>query len=170
MDTSTIIKGVAGLGVILLELAAFLAMTKRAKLGVFKGAGLILLAVSINMFADAISKIGNMETGTIVKGIAGLGAVLLELGIFLAMTKRAKLGVFKGAGLILTAVSINMFANAVSKLGGMDTHTIVQGIAGLGAVLLELGIFLALTKKAKIGVFKGTGLVLMAVSLNQYPL
>ena len=168
MDTSTIIKGVAGLGVLLLELAAFLAMTKRAKLGVFKGAGLILLAVSVNMFANAISKIGNMETGTIVKGIAGLGAVLLELGIFLAMTKRAKIGVFKGAGLILMAVSINMFANAVSKLGGMDTNTIVQGIAGLGAVLLELCIFLALTKKAKIGVFKGTGLVLMAVSLNLF--
>jgi len=31
------------------------------------------------MFADAIQKIGGMETDTIVKGIAGLGAVLLEL-------------------------------------------------------------------------------------------
>ena len=168
MDTSTIIRGIAGLGGILLELAIFLTLTKKAKLGVFKGAGLILLAVSINMFADAISKIGGMNTDTMVKGIAGLGAVLLELGIFLALTKKAKLGVFKGAGLILLAVSINMFADAISKIGGMDTHTVIQGIAGLGAVLLELAVFLALTKKAKLGVFKGAGLILMAVSINMF--
>lgn len=168
METRTILKGLAGLGAVLLELAIFLALTKNAKLGVFKGAGLILLAVSINMFANAIEKIGGMETGTIVKGIAGLGAVLLELGIFLALTKKAKLGVFKGAGLILMAVSINMFANAVAKIGSMETSSIVKGIAGLGAVLLELAIFLALTKKAKIGVFKGAGLILMAVSINMF--
>lgn len=168
MDTGTILRGLAGLGAVLLELAVFLALTKKAKLGVFKGVGLILLAVSINMFANAIQKIGGMETGTIVKGIAGLGAVLLELGIFLALTKKAKLGIFKGAGLILLAVSINMFANAISKIGSLETGTIVKGIAGLGAVLLELAVFLALTKKAKLGVFKGAGLILTAISINMF--
>ena len=166
MDTGMIIKGIAGLGAVLLELAVFLALTKKAKLGVFKGIGLILLAVSLKMFADTIQKIGGMETDTIVRGIAGLGAVLLELGIFLALTKKAKLGVFKGVGLILLAVSINMFANAIKKIGGLETGTIVKGIAGLGAVLLELAIFLAITKKAKLGVFKGAALILLAVSIN----
>ena len=166
LETGTIVKGIAGLGAVLLELAAFLALTKKANLGVFKGAGLILLAVSINMFADAIQKIGGMETDTIVKGIVGLGAVLLELSIFLALTKKANLGVFKGAGLILLAVSINMFANAVEKIGSLETGTIVKGIAGLGAVLLELAAFLALTKKAKLGVFKSTALILLAASIS----
>ena len=168
MDTGMIIKGIAGLGAVLLELAIFLALTKKAKLGVFKGVGLILLAVSLKMFADTIQKIGGMETDTIVRGIAGLGAVLLELGIFLALTKKAKLGVFKGVGLILLAVSINMFANAIKKIGGLETGTIVKGIAGLGAVLLELAIFLAITKKAKLGVFKGAALILLAVSINMF--
>ena len=168
LDTGTILKGLAGMGAILLELAVFLALTKKAKMGLFKGVGLVLLAVSLNLFANAISKIGNLETGTIIKGIAGLGAVLLELAIFLALTKKAKLGVFKGVGLILLAVSINMFANAIQKIGGMQTDTIVRGIAGLGAVLLELGIFLTLTKKAKLGVFKGVGLILLAVSINLF--
>ena len=168
LETGTIVKGIAGLGAVLLELAAFLALTKKANLGVFKGAGLILLAVSINMFADAIQKIGGMETDTIVKGIVGLGAVLLELSIFLALTKKANLGVFKGAGLILLAVSINMFANAVEKIGSLETGTIVKGIAGLGAVLLELAAFLALTKKAKLGVFKSTALILLAASISMF--
>lgn len=168
LETGTIVKGIAGLGAVLLELAVFLALTKKANLGIFKGAGLILLAVSINMFADAIQKIGGMETDTIVRGIAGLGGVLLELGIFLALTKKANLGVFKGAGLILLAVSINMFANAIKKIGSLETGTIVKGIAGLGAVLLELAVFLALTKKAKLGVFKGTALILMAASISMF--
>ena len=168
MDTKTITKGITGLGAVLLELAVFLGLTKKVKMGLFKGAGLILLATSLNLFANAIKKIGNLETGTIVKGIAGLGAVLLELAVFLALTKKANLGVFKGAGLILLAVSINMFADAIQKIGGMETDTIVKGIAGLGAVLLELGIFLALTKKANLGIFKGTGLILLAVSINMF--
>lgn len=168
LETGTIVKGIAGLGTVLLELAVFLALTKKANLGVFKGAGLILLAVSINMFADAIQKIGGMETDTIVKGIAGLGAVLLELGIFLALTKKANLGIFTGTRLILLAVSINMFANAIKKIGSLETGTIVKGIAGLGAVLLELAVFLALTKKAKLGVFKGTALILMATSISMF--
>lgn len=168
MDTKTITKGITGLGAVLLELAVFLGLTKKVKMGLFKGAGLILLATSLNLFANAIKKIGNLETGTIVKGIAGLGAVLLELAVFLALTKKANLGVFKGAGLILLAVSINMFANAIQKIGGMETDTIVKGIAGLGAVLLELGIFLALTKKTNLGIFKGTGLILLAVSINMF--
>ena len=168
MDTKTITKGIAGLGAVLLELAVFLGLTKKVKMGLFKGVGLILLATSLNLFANAVKKIGSLETGTIVKGIAGLGAVLLELAVFLALTKKANLGVFKGAGLILLAVSINMFANAIQKIGGMETDTIVKGIAGLGAVLLELGIFLALTKKANLGVFKGAGLVLLAVSINMF--
>ena len=168
MDTKTIAKGVAGLGAVLLELAVFLGLTKKVKMGLFNGAGLILLAASLNLFVNAVEKIGSLETGTIVKGIAGLGAVLLELAAFLALTKKANLGVFKGAGLILLAVSINMFADAIQKIGGMDTDTIVKGIAGLGAVLLELSIFLALTKKANLGVFKGAGLILLAVSINMF--
>ena len=168
MDTKTITKGITGLGAVLLELAVFLGLTKKVKMGLFKGAGLILLATSLNLFANAIKKIGRLETGTIVKGIAGLGAVLLELAVFLALTKKANLGVFKGAGLILLAVSINMFANAIKKIGSLETGTIVKGIAGLGAVLLELAVFLALTKKAKLGVFKGTALILMATSISMF--
>ena len=168
MDTKTITKGIAGLGAVLLELTVFLSLTKKVKMGLFKGVGLILLATSLNLFANSVKKIGSLETGTIVKGIAGLGAVLLELAVFLALTRKAKLGVFKGAGLILLAVSINMFANAIQKISGMETDTIVKGIAGLGAVLLELAVFLALTKKANLGVFKGAGLILLAVSINMF--
>ena len=168
LDGETLVKGIAGLGAVLLELAVFLALTKKANLGVFKVAGLILLAVSINMFANTIKKIGSFETGTIVKGIEGLGAVLLELGIFLALTKKANLGVFKVAGLILLATSISMFASTIEKIGSLDTGTIVKGLTGLGVVLLELAAFMAMVKKSNFGVFKGAGLIPMAVSLNSF--
>ena len=168
MDTKTIAKGVAGLGAVLLELAVFLGLTKKVKMGLFNGAGLILLAASLNLFVNAVEKIGSLETGTIVKGIAGLGAVLLELAAFLALTKKAKLGVFKSTALILLAASISMFADTIGKIGSLDTGTIVKGLAGLGVVLLELAAFMAMVKKSNFGVFKGAGLILMAVSLNSF--
>ena len=168
MDTKTIAKGVAGLGAVLLELAVFLGLTKKVKMGLFNGAGLILLATSLNLFVNAVEKIGILETGTIVKGIAGLGAVLLELAAFLALTKKAKLGVFKSTALILLAASISIFSDTIGKIGSLDTGTIVKGLAGLGVVLLELAAFMAMVKKSNFGVFKGAGLILMAVSLNSF--
>jgi len=152
----------------MLELAIFLALTKKAKIGVFKGAGLVLLAIAMQKFAEAIGFMGSLDTATIVKGIIGLGVVMIELAAFLAVTNKVKIGLFKGAGLILLAVAMKMFADAIAAMGGLDTSTIVKGIVGLGLVMLELAAFLALTKKVKIGVFQGVAMVLLAASLNEF--
>ena len=168
METDTMVRGLAGLGAVLLELGIFLKLAKNTNFGVFKGAAMILLAVSIKMFAESIAVLGVMDTDTMIRGLAGMGAVLSELAIFLALTKKAKFGVFKGAAMILLAVSINLFARAIEKIGSLDTDTIVQGLVGMGLVMLELAIFLALTKKAKFGVFKGAAMIMLAVSINLF--
>ena len=113
-------------------------MTKKAKLGVFKGTALILMATSISMFASTIEKIGSLDTGTIVKGLTGLGVVLLELAAFMAMVKKSNFGVFKGAGLILMAVSLNSFAEAIAKIGKLKTKTTLRAWLALGLCCLKL--------------------------------
>ena len=164
-DKKTIIQGILGLSAILLELALFLNLTKKVKFGIFKGAAMILLAVSINMFATAIGKIGALNTKEIQNGLIGLGGILLELIIFLNLTKKVKFGVFKGTAMILLATSMILFANAINKIGSLSTDQIIMGITGLGIVLTELIIFLNLTKKVKFGVFKGTAMILLATSM-----
>lgn len=171
IDPNRLGDAVLTMGIMLVAITGFAYILSRIKFRNAAGlavtsAGLMLLGGAMMIFAGAIQRIGKLDNDTIVKGVAGLGVVLLELVVFMALTKKAKMGVFKGAGLVLLAVSISMFAKSIEKIGGMDTGTIIRGISGLGAVLLELAIFLALTKKAKLGVFKGAGLILIAVSLN----
>ena len=168
MDTKTIINGISRLGVILLELAAFLVITKKANLGVSKGIGLIFLAASIKMFVKTIQKIGKIDTKTIKKGISGLGVILLELAAFLALTKKANLDASKGIGLIFMAVSIKTFAKTIQKIGRIDTKTIVKGVSGLGVILLELAAFMAISRKANLDASKGIGLIFMAVSIKMF--
>ena len=148
----------------------FLALTKKAKLGVFKGTALILMATSISMFASTIEKIGSLDTGTIVKGLTGLGVVLLELAAFMAMVKKSNFGVFKGAGLILMAVSLNSFAEAIAKIGKLKTKTIIKGVAGLGLVLLEIAAFMKIMNKTKVtGITKSLVMLgVMALSLQVF--
>ena len=168
LDTKTILKGVIGLGAVLLELAIFMKLTQKMKSGFGQFAGLILMAISVNLFARAIKKIGSLETDQIIKGIVGLGAVLLELTIFMALTKKLKSGFGQFAGLLLLAVSVMLFAKSIAKLGDMDTDKLIRGILGLGAVLLELLIFMALTKKMKVGIGKMAALLILGVAINQF--
>ncbi len=152
----------------MLELAIFLNLTKKAKIGVFKSTALILLAVSIKLFGDAIERIGSMDTEVMKRGLIGMGAVMLELAAFLLLSKKAKIGVFKSVALILLAVSIKMFGDAIAQIGSLDTDVLKQGLIGMGLVMLELAAFLLITKKAKLSLFKGAALILVAIAINSF--
>ena len=168
LNTDTILKGVIGLGAVLLELVIFMKLTQKMKSGFGQFAGLLLLAVSVNLFAKAIKKIGSLDTETIIKGVAGLGAVLLELVIFMALTKKLKSGFTQFAGLLMLAVSVNLFAKAIKKIGELETEQVVRGVLGLGAVLLELVIFMKLTQQMKAGFGRMAGLLILALAVNQF--
>jgi tape measure domain-containing protein len=168
LDTSTIIKGVIGMGLIMLEIIGFLKLVKGSSLKFKEGAALILLATSMNIFAAALAIIGSMDTGSLIKGIVGLGLVLAEIAVFLNLTDKLKFGPIKAIGLILIAISMNAFATALLLIGGMDTTSLVKGVVGLGLVLLEIAAFMALTKKLNLGVLKSASLLVLAVTLNLF--
>ncbi|MFR4579786.1 MAG: hypothetical protein ACLT76_09390 [Clostridium fessum] len=53
------LKGLIGVGVLCTELALFLKATDLDGMGVLKGTGLVLLAASINILADAVEAFGS---------------------------------------------------------------------------------------------------------------
>lgn len=168
LDEKTVIQGIVAMGAVLIELAVFLNLTKKVKFGVFKGTAMILLAVAINMFADALSKIGDRSIDKIQNGLIGFSGILIALIVFLNLTREVRFSIFKGTAMILLAVSINLFANAIGKIGDFSENQIRQGLIGLCAVMAELIVFLNLTKKVKFGVFKGAAMILLAVAINMF--
>lgn len=133
--------GLIGLTVILGEVVAFSKLMKKDKIQV---GSLIDLGTGIGMIAGAVEKLGKMKTGDMIRGLAGIGVILVELGVFLKMVngKEFKNGpmamIGLGAAMLMLTVSLKM----ISKMSWED---IGKGLVGLGAVLLELAAFMRLT-------------------------
>lgn len=132
MNWDQILKGVGALGLILLELAAFMWLTKSGKLPgknsfVGLGVGVLLLTLSLKI-------LGDMEWSKIWNGVKALGLILLELAVFTRIAGGNKVQVsFLGLG-----VAIILIAKAVDMLGSMDTGKAIKGIIGVKTLISSL--------------------------------
>ena len=142
LSIEELIKGLVGLGAVLLEMSLFLNSLKTNKMGVNKALGLVIFAASLEILVDVVNKISGIDTKSLVKGLVGLGAILLEISLFMNMTKKINVGLFKGLGLVLFAASLKIFASVVKQFGDMDTMSLVKGLLALGAALAAITISL----------------------------
>lgn len=68
--------------------------------------------------------------------------------------------------MIAFATAIRIMASAVNAMSGLSWEELARGLVGIGTLCVELGAFLAVSKFDKLGVLKGTGLILLATALN----
>lgn len=135
MDTHKAVKGVLAIGVILAELALFTRLAKETSL---KAASLMGLALAMAAFARTMGKIGEMKTGTLIKGLAGLGAMMLELSLFMKSAGKVK----QTKGLISMAAAVNLMVLAVKNMGKMNGKAIAKGVIGLGSVMAAFSLMM----------------------------
>lgn len=167
-DMKTLEKGI---GAIVLVLGA-LVIAMKAMSGIegslaAAGAGMVLMAVAINVLVSAIFLLGQMDMSTLAKG---LGAMAIGLSLMtdslVALGIYGKNAVKSGAALVLVAAAINIMAAAVFLLGSMNMKTLVQGMIAMGIGLGLMTGALVLLSGVK-GVFlAAAGMVLMATAMN----
>ena len=90
----------------------------------------------------AVKQIGNIKVGALIKGLVGLGSILLMLNLFLKNTGDIK----KISGLIGLAIAIGILVSTVNRIGRMKTGVLLKGLLGLAAIMM---VFNLLTKSAK---------------------
>lgn len=142
LEPDELIRGIGGLAAILAILVvATNEMSKNDK-KLIKGAGsLIILGVAINILARAVKTLSGIDLEGLIQGIAGVGAILGMLAIFVNNIKSKKLlGTAVALGVVST--SILVLSRSVSFLGEMDTASLVQGLEGVGALLAMLLAFM----------------------------
>ena len=157
--------GVAGLSAILVTSATALSKTSK---GLIKGsAGLVVFAAAIRVLVGAVQKLSGLDWDGLLKGlvgVAGLSAILVTSATALSKTSK---GLIKGsAGLVVFAAAIRVLVGAVEDLGALDAGSLAKGLIGVGVLCTELALFLKTTDLDGMGVLKGTGLVLLAASIN----
>ena len=160
-------KGLTGVaGLLLILVAASKLMNAQTKGLAKTAAGLIVLSVAIRMLVDVVKEFSELNPEELFKGLIGLGVLMSELALFSDLLKDGKNMISQAAGLLVLAVAINTFAVAVKSFANMDTNGLIQGLAAVGAVLLELAAFMKLTSKSPMMMASAAAITVLAVAMN----
>lgn len=138
MDFNSLTKGLIGVGVLCTELALFLKTANFDGMGLKTGTGLILLATSIRILAEAVQAFGVMDVGGLVKGLSAVGVVLVEVSAFMKLTSNSG-GLFTTAvGMTVLGSAMLIFGQAVAKIGALSISEIAKGLGAMAIVLAEV--------------------------------
>lgn len=150
MDTEAMAQGLVGLGVLMTELGVFMVLTKdrasdgKTATGNLKG--LIGMAIAIRILVWSLQILGQMNTGQLIQGIIGLGAVMVELALFTESLKRfGSTSTGDAIKIVVLAAALNAMVKPIQKLGKMKTGQLVKGVVALGAIMTAMSVFMRST-------------------------
>lgn len=168
MDWEGIKKGLAGMGGALLEIGAI-----NAAVGKIAGMSSLFAAGSIRIVTDGLDEIsenliniGNMEWGSIKRGLTGMGGALAEIAIATgALGKIAGLSSLFAAGSIyIVTRGLDEISDSLQKIGAMTWSSIKRGLTGMGGALAEIALMSgALGSIAPVSSLLGGGAILLTV-------
>lgn len=164
MSVEQLGKGLISVGVLCAELAAFLKVADLDNTGLGKGLGLMTLAEAINILANAVGKFAGMDTKGMIQGLAAVGVVLTELGIFTKLTGNASGVITTSTGMVVLGAAMLIFGEAVEKFGSMDLATLAKGLTSMAGALTIAGVAIKLIPNNAIVI--GAGLVAVGAALN----
>ena len=159
-----LIQGLLGVGAVLAELGLFMKLTSANKMGLANSAGILLLAASMLVFQNAIAKFGEMDIPSLVKGLASVGALLLELSVFTKLASGGTGMLTTSAAMVVMAGAINLMVPAVRGLGNLSWEEIARGLTSLAGALTILGVASAVISGAKLASV-GAGLAVMSAAM-----
>lgn len=163
LDFAGLVKGLAGVGVLMAEVSLFTNTVKVNKGFMATAAGILVLASAMKVFASACKDFGQMNAGELVKGLSSVGAVLLEITAFTKLTGNAQGLISTGLAMIEIGAAMKIFASAMADFGGMSLAEIGKGLLAMGGALAEVAVAMKAMPKNLIAT--GAGLVTVGAAL-----
>ena len=169
IDGKTLAKGLAGLGVVFVELA--MAYGAIAKIGGIKGtfgvsASLVSMSASMLILAGALKVMSTIDLGEMVVGLIGMaasiGTMVLAVKLFDKSNKNLK---STAASLVIFGAAMMVMAGALKMLGSIDAETLGGGLFALAGVFMELAAFLAVAKYGNLSMTTATGVLILSGAL-----
>jgi tape measure domain-containing protein len=163
LDPTVFEQGVQGISTALIGLSLFIKRVGRADRMLSVGAGIMAIAVAMNIFAGAVALFGVMPLDMLGKG---LGAIAATLGAFVLAMKLMPndADIFAmSVGLNLMGVALYLIAGVVAIFGNMSIEKLSIGIGGLAVALLAM----VAAAKLMTGTLAGAGAMLvMAIAIS----
>lgn len=136
IDTTSLIKGLVGVGVLCAELAAFLKTADFDKMGILKGTGLLLLATSLVVLTQAVEQLSGLNINELIKGLGSIAVMLSEIVIFTKLIGNPSGMISTATGMLIIGAAMNVLAVAVKKLGNLSWTEIGKGLLTMAGALL----------------------------------
>lgn len=137
--------GIAGAIVLLM-----IALSKMPASAGLNGIGLLAAAAAIDLLIISIRAMAAMSIGDIAKGVIAIGAMMLFMGLFTKLTASGTQMTAKSSIMFLVlSVSIGILAGVIALMSLLDPGAVLIGTAAISALMLTLGVMVALASLAK---------------------
>lgn len=158
MNWDKIGKGLTSIGILLGEIAIFTNLAGNAKHVISTGIALTAIGAAMKIFASAVADFAKLQWDEIGKGLTAMGGALAEVAIAVNLMPKNMISI--GTGLTMVGAALEILANVMSKLGGMQWDEIGRGLTVLGGALAELAIGLNVMK----GTLSGSAAMMVAAT------
>lgn len=165
LDWNGVAKGLVSITVLTgLLIVTSKELSKNGKKAI-KGAGsFVIFAIAINIMASACKKLGELDIGTLVKGLTSIGILMTLIALFLNETSGIKGSTKIAVEILILAAAMNIFAKACSAFGSMDAKELAKGLGSIAIILTEMAGFSKLVEPKKL-VSTGIALTIVASSM-----
>lgn len=165
MDWRSMLEGLGGVGLALLELAVFTKMMGKTKMSPTSAAGILILAVSLSALSIAVKEFGSIDVEPMIKGLSSIAIMLAEIAVFNRALGNATGLIIAAAGLTLFAIAMSLMAIAVKSMGNQSWESLAIGVTGLAGALTAIAVAVKMIPSTGI-IATGAGLILIATALN----
>jgi tape measure domain-containing protein len=163
LDWNSLVKGLTGVGVLLGEISlSSILLSKNSAGMITAGLGITEIAIAMKILASAVKSFGQLDLGTLAKGLVAVGASLVTIGLATKLFPPRLLAI--GAGLAIVGGGLKILASAVKSFGGMDVATLAKGIFAIGSALVILAGAMRIMPPGL--ALQAAGLVLISIALK----
>lgn len=162
--------GIGAIKLMIMELnSGFSGLVKTLKSFDTKGLGkasiaLLALAEAMNILADAMVKLADLNLGGIAEGLIGVGGGITALVLGIKHIDGVKINLRTSIALLALAQAAKTLSDAVGVLGSLDLGTLSKGLIGMGFAIGELVAAISvLGKFGNVGSLLGSLGILVAV-------
>ena len=147
LDIKTIGKGILSVVALMGTLTgAMILVSNFAKSGVKGATQMVIMSAAIVILSNVLKDLGTLDVKTIGKGLLGVVGLMGSLaGAMILLSKfatNAASMLAAGAAMVIVAASIKILAGVLKEFGTMNLGTLIQGLIGIGVLLLEVALML----------------------------
>lgn len=138
LNGDQLVNGLVGVGVVLAEIAGFMAAIGAVKTKSFKPASIVILAGALMLMSKAVNAFGTLDPEALGRGLIALGGVLLGIGGFMALVGSAKHVLSTSVAMVVFGEALKIMGDAIAALSLLSWEGIGKGLAALGGSLLVI--------------------------------